>query len=61
MLPIPDEQGRAHNKAAEEVSTTDAVQNGDGEEAEATRGCRSRRSKRSIDDGGGDVVVLDEA
>ena len=61
MLPIPDEQGRAHNKAAEEVSTTDAVQNGDGEEAEAARNCRSRQSRRSRVDGGGDEVVLDEA
>ena len=64
VLPIPDVQGREHNQVAEcrgpaeEVSTTVAVQGGEGEEAEAARGCRSRRSR---DDGGGDEVVLDEA
>ena len=64
MLPIPDVQGRAHNQVAEcrgpaeEVSMTVAAQNGEGEEADAARGCWSRRSR---DDGGGDEVVLDEA
>ena len=67
VLPIPDVQGRAHNQVvecrgpAEEVSTTVAAQNGEGEEADAARGCRSRRSRGSRDDGGGDEVVLDEA
>ena len=62
VLPIPDVQGRAHNQVveckgpAEEVSTTVAVQNGEEEEAEAARGCWSRRSRG----GGGDEVVLDE-
>ena len=66
VLPIPDAQGRAHNQVAEcrgpaeEVSTTVAVQAGEGEEAEVARGCRSRRSRRSRH-GGGDEVVLDEA
>jgi len=61
-LPIPDEQGRAHNQAvkcrglAEEVPTTVAVQNDEVEEVEVACGCWSRRSR----DGGGDEVVLDE-
>jgi len=64
VLPIPDVQGRAQNKVtecrgpAEEVSTTVAAQNDEGEEAEVARGYRSRRSRG---DGGGDKVVLDVA
>ena len=66
VLPIPDVQGRASNQVAEcrgpaeEVTTTVAVQAGEGEEAEVARGCRSRRSRRSRGDGGGGEVVLDE-
>jgi len=65
ILPIPDIRGRAYNQVAEcrgpaeEFSTTVATLNDEGE-AIVARSCRSRRSMRSRDGGGGDEV-LDEA